>query len=251
MDDDEYRRMIDVGDRHWWYRATRSLLEGLIAPHLATADAATLYLDAAGGSGATGSWLADRATTVLDDFEPVALRAAVQDHTGYRPVRADLNALPHRTSSFDAVLCVTALYHKMNPDPQAVVNEFARVTKPGGLICLMEPGGKRLWRGHDEVTQAARRFSLSEMKSMVRTAGLGLVRATGAYSFLVPPAALMGLIERGKSTSDVGRNESGLGGVLGQLARAERALLHKANMPFGLSVIAIGRKPTSSHSRTP
>jgi SAM-dependent methyltransferase len=251
MDDDEYQRMVAAGERHWWYRSTRSLLEMLIAPHLPPISSRTIYLDAAGGSGATGSWLADRAATVLDDFEPVALRAAARDHAGYLAVRADLNSLPHRSASFDAVLCVTALYHKMNPDPQAVVHEFARVTKPGGLVCLMEPGGKKLWRGHDEVTQAARRFSLAEMRSLVRNAGLDLVRATGAYSFLVPPAAAMAIIERGKSKSDVGRNESGLGGVLGQVARAERAVLRKVSLPFGLSVIAIGRKPTTGRTAAP
>ena len=123
---------------------------------------------------------------------------------------------------FDAVLCVTALCHRMNPDPQAIVDEFARVTKPGGLVCLMEPGGKRLWRGHDDVTHTARRFSLAEMRAMVRGAGLDLVRATGAYSFLVPPAAVMGVVERGKNKSDVGRNESGLGGAAGS-GRSRRA----------------------------
>ena len=223
MDDDEYQRMLEAGENHWWYRSTRSLLELLISPHLPRVDTETTYLDAGGGSGATGSWLADRAFTVLDDFEPVALQAAVRDHAGYRGVRADLNHIPHRAGAFDAVLCVTALYHRMNPDPQVVVDEFARVTKPGGLVCLMEPGGKRLWRGHDEVTHAARRFSLAEMRSMVRVAGLDPVRATGAYSFLVPPAAVMGILERGSSKSDVGRNQGGLGGVLGQVARVERS----------------------------
>lgn len=245
MDDDEYRRMVAAGERHWWYRATRSLLEELIAPHLPAVDDSTIFLDAGGGSGATGSWLADRATTVLDDFEAVALKAALEDHAGYRAVRADINRTPHRAGSFDAVLCVTALCHRMNPNPQAIVDEFARITKPGGLVCLMEPGGKRLWRGHDEVTHTARRFSLEELRSMVRVAGLDLVRATGAYSFLVPPAAIMGVIERGKDKSDVGRNESGLGGALGQAARAERAMLRRVSLPFGLSVIAIGRKPSS------
>jgi ubiquinone/menaquinone biosynthesis C-methylase UbiE len=243
VDDDEYQRMVAAGERHWWYRSTSALLEQLVTPHLpGIADTCT-FLDAAGGSGATGSWLADRATTVLDDFEPLALQAATRDHGGYRGVRADLNHMPHPDDAFDAVLCVTALYHRMNPDPQRVVNEFARVTKPGGVVCLMEPGGKKLWRGHDEVTHAARRFSLAEMRSMVRVAGLDLVRATGAYSFLVPPAAVMGVLERGKNKSDVGRNEGGLGGLLGQVARAERALLRKLDLPFGLSVIAIGRKP--------
>jgi SAM-dependent methyltransferase len=248
MDDDEYERMVAAGERHWWYRSTRSLLESLIVPHLLPIDGTSIYLDAGGGSGATGSWLADRATTVLDDFETVALRAAVRDHDGYRSVRADINRVPHPMSAFDAVLCVTALCHRMNPDPQAIVDEFARVTKPGGLVCLMEPGGKRLWRGHDEVTHTARRFSLAEMRSMVGGAGLELVRATGAYSFLVPPAAVMGVIERGKNKSDVGRNEGGLGGVLGQLARVERGLLRRVSLPFGLSVIALGRKPSTTRA---
>ena len=243
MDDDEYQRMVAAGERHWWYRSTRSLLEMLVTPHLPAIAHGTLYLDAGGGSGATGSWLADKALTVLDDFESVALKAAVHDHAGYRGVRADINHIPHGAATFDAVLCVTALCHRMNPDPQAIVTEFARVTKPGGIVCLMEPGGKRLWRGHDDVTHTARRFSLAEMKSMVKGAGLDLERATGAYSFLVPPAAVMGVFEKGKNKSDVGRNEGGLGGTLGQVARAERALLRKVDIPFGLSVIAIGRKP--------
>src|SRR4051794_10422062 len=236
--------MIAAGERHWWYRSTFSLLDQLVAPHLSTTDAESMFLDAAGGSGATGSWLADRATTGLDDFEVVALKAAPAAHDGSRPVHADINHLPHPDHSFAAVLCVTALYHRMIPDPQATVDEFARVTKPGGVVCLMEPGGKRLWRGHDEVTHAARRFSLADMRSMVRVAGLDLVRATGAYSFLLPPAAIMGVVERAKNKSDVGRNQNGLGGLLGQAARAERALLRKVDLPFGLSVIAIGRKPT-------
>ena len=243
VDDDEYARMVAAGERHWWYRSTRSLLEMLVTPHLRATDADSIFLDAGGGSGATGSWLADGATTVLDDFESVALAAATGDHAGYRAVRADINHVPHRDLAFDVVLCVTALCHRMNPDPQAIVDELARVTKPGGLVCLMEPGGKRLWRGHDEVTHTARRFSLDELRTMVRLAGLDLVRATGAYSFLVPPAAVMGILERGKKKSDTGRNASGLGGLLGQVARAERAVLRRVDLPFGLSVIAIGRKP--------
>ena len=240
--------MAAVGERHWWYQSTRSLLEQLVAPHLASYGGSSTFLDAGGGTGATGSWLSARSTTVLDDFEPLALQTAERDHAGYRAVRADINHPPHPDSSFDAVLCVTALCHKMNPDPQAIVDEFARVTKPGGVVCLMEPGGKRLWRGHDEVTHTARRFSLAEMRSMVRHAGLELVRATGAYTFLVPPAAVMGVVERGKNKSDVGRNEAGLGGLLGQTARLERALLRKVDLPFGLSVIAIGRKPIAPTS---
>ena len=242
MDADEYRRMAAAGDRHWWYVATRQLLEQLVVPHLTPPTPQTRYLDAAGGSGATGRWLAARATTLVDDVDEDSVRYASE--AGYRPLVADLNALPHPDDSFDAVLCVTALCHRINVDPARTVREMARVTKPGGAVALMEPGVRRLRRGHDRVTHTARRFSRTELAGLLRGAGLDVVRATGAYAFLVPPAAVLATLERGRATSDVGRNESGLGGVLPALARVERALLRRADLPTGLSVIAIAVKST-------
>jgi SAM-dependent methyltransferase len=240
VDADEYRRMAAAGDRHWWYVATRQLLEQLVVPHLTPPTPQTRYLDAAGGSGATGRWLTARATTLVDDVDEDSVRYASE--AGYRPIVADLNALPHPDDSFDAVLCVTALCHRMNADPARTVREIARVTKPGGAVALMEPGVRRLRRGHDRVTHTARRFSRSDLSGLLRGAGLDVVRATGAYAFLVPPAAVLAMLERGRATSDVGRNESGLGGVLPALARVERALLRRADLPTGLSVIAIAVK---------
>jgi SAM-dependent methyltransferase len=244
MDLDEYRRMAAAADHHWWYRATRALLADLLGSRLPATSASTLYLDAAGGTGATGRWLADRATTVLADWEPFALATAPTASAGYRPVRADLNALAHPDGSFDAVLCVTALYHRMNPDPQLTVRELARVCRPGGLVCLMEPGVRRLRRPHDVVTHAARRFSRGDLVELVRGAELELVRSTGAYTFLVPPAAALAVLHRGEATSDVDQHAGGLGGLLGALARAERVVLRHVDLPFGLSVLAVGRKPT-------
>lgn len=232
--------MAAAGDRHWWYVATRQLLEQLVVPHLTPPTPHTRYLDAAGGSGATGRWLAARATTLVDDVDEDSVRYASE--AGYRPIVADLNALPHPDETFDAVLCVTALCHRMNVDPARTVREMARVTKPGGAVALMEPGVRRLRRGHDRVTHTARRFSRSDLAGLLRGAGLDVVRATGAYAFLVPPAAVLAMLERGRATSDVGRNESGLGGVLPALARGERALLRRADLPTGLSVIAIAVK---------
>jgi SAM-dependent methyltransferase len=241
VDADEYRRMAEAGESHWWYVSTRELLAQLVLPLLAPAMSDTCYLDAAGGSGATGRWLAERALTLVDDVDEASVRYAAAH--GYRPVVADLNALPHRDHVFDAVLCVTALCHRMNDDPAATVREMARVTKPGGVVALMEPGVRRLRRGHDRVTHTARRFSKGDLADLLRRAGLDVVRATGAYTFLVPPAAVLAVLERGRAASDVGRNQSGLGGALSTLARAERAVLRHANLPTGLSVIAIGVKP--------
>lgn len=248
MDADEYRRMADAGRDHWWYRNTRLLLAELLVPHLEGRDA-PVVLDAGGGTGATGGWMTRFATTVLADIEPMALDVARQDHGAHRgghgllAVQADLNRLPFADGSFDLVLCVTALCHRMNPDPGAIVRDFARLTKPGGVVCLWEPGVRRLRRGHDDVTHTGRRFSVGDLRDLAVGAGLRVERATGAYSFLVPPAAVLGVVEKGQQKSDVGRNETGLGGVFPALAKAERALLRRTDLPAGLSAIVVATKP--------
>jgi SAM-dependent methyltransferase len=240
MDADEYRRMAAAGEHHWWYRSTRSLLRQLLGPHLA---GATCVLDAGGGTGATGGWMTEYAPVVLADYDAFALQVGVEDFPGFLPTRADLNHLPFAAGSFDAVLCVTALCHRMNPDPAAIVADFARLTRPGGIVAIQEPGGRRLWRGHDEVTHTARRFSVADLERMCREAGLEIVKATGAYSFLVPPAWVLGKLERGQANSDVGRNESGLFGALALLAKLERQVLRRWSLPWGLSAVVIARKP--------
>jgi len=242
MDAEEYRRMAEAGESHWWYRSTRLLLRQLIEPHLDRSPDG-LHLDAAGGTGATGGWLTEYAPTVLLDFDHFALQVAREDHPGYRPIRGDLNRMPFVDNSFSSILCVTALCHRMNPDPGAIVADFARLAKPGAVVALMEPGGKRLWRSHDDVTHTGRRFSVAELRSMATASGLEIITATGAYSFLVPAACVMGKLEKNKAKSDVGRNESGLCGLLGALAGAERRLLKRFRLPFGLSAIVIARKP--------
>ena len=205
-----------------------------------------LVLDAGGGTGATGGWMTEYAPTVLADFEPMALEVARDEHDPVcDPVRADLNHLPFADDSFDVVLCVTALCHRMNPDPAAIVRDFARVTRPGGVVCLMEPGGKRLWRGHDEVTHTARRFSVRRaLDRWWSAAGLEVQRATGAYSFLVPPAggaAASSNAARRRATSVA--TSPGSVARSGVLARAERRLLRRVDLPIGLSAIALARKP--------
>jgi hypothetical protein len=146
-------------------------------------------------------------------------------------------------------LCVTVLYHRSIPSPTAVVGELARVTRPGGVVCLMEPGVRRLRRAHDRVTHTARRFSLSDLRGLLTDNDMRVERATGAFSFLVPAAAAKAVVERGRMASDLDESPDGLGGVFGRMATAERALLRRVSLPAGLSVLAVGRVGHGRHER--
>jgi SAM-dependent methyltransferase len=246
MDADEYRRMAEVESTHWWYAATRTLLQQLLADRLRPGGR---FLDVGGGTGATGAWLADHGELVVADIEPTAVDSYRQHHTVAGAVAADLNSLPFASASFDAVLCVTVLCHRAVPSPAHAVGELARVLRPGGLLCLQEPGVRRLRRAHDRVTHTGRRFSRRDLADLVVGAGLDLERSTGAYSFLVPPAAAKMLLERGETSSDLDRNPGGLGGALGATASVERRLLRHVDLPAGLSVLAVGRRSGGDTSR--
>ena len=84
----------------------------------------------------------------------------------------------------------------------------------------------------------------ADLTDMLTAAGLDTLSSTGAYSFLVPPAWVKAKIERGRTSSDLNRNQSGLAGSLELAARAERAVLRRLSLPAGLSVVAVGRKPS-------
>ena len=236
----EYRRMADVEDLHWWYRSTRALLQQLLAPSLASGGR---FLDVGCGTGATGGWLGRRGDLVAVDFEVQALTLFGERHDSIGLLAADAGRLPLAADVFDAAICVTVLCHRSIADPAAVVRELARVVRPGGVLCLWEPGVKRLHRAHDRVTHTGRRFSRRALAGHVTAAGLTLERSTGAYSFLVPAAAAKALVERGEVKSDLDNNAGGLRGTLGGLASAERRLLRRVDLPFGLTVVAVGRKP--------
>ena len=235
----EYRRMAEVEDTHWWYRSTRALLRQILSDRL---EPGGRFLDLGAGTGATGAWLADLGRVVATDFEPMALAMHRELHARSEVVASDATYLPFDDDVFDAVLCVTVLCHRSIVNPAEAVAEMVRVVKPGGVVCLMEPGVRRLRRAHDRVTHTGRRFSRRDLAALLSSNGVHIERSTGAYAFLLPPAAIKMLIERGRSSSDLARNGSGLGGALSAIAGAERHVIHRLDLPVGLSALAIGRR---------
>src|SRR4051794_2499917 len=147
MEADEYRRLIDATESHWWFGATSELAAQMLGSDGFQIGPTTLCLDAGGGSGATSSWLAKRSRTVVCEYEPVAIDAAVDRYPSYLAARGNINLLPFHDDTFQIVMCVTALCHEMNPDPGATVRELARVVAPGGRLFLLEPNHRWLWRG--------------------------------------------------------------------------------------------------------
>lgn len=93
--------------------------------------------------------------------------------SGYRDTRADVYgdaaAMPVRTSSVDTVLATELLEHV--PDPGAVVAEFARILRPGGLVITTAPF---FFPTHDR--QDFFRFGPAAVAEMMRRSGIDVVQ---------------------------------------------------------------------------
>jgi SAM-dependent methyltransferase len=242
MEVEEYARIAAAEDEHWWYRNTRALVGDLLAPWL---PRARRILDAGCGPGGNGAWLARHGTVVGVDVSTDALAFVRARRPDTIPVRGSITELPFPARAFDIVVGVTVLY-TVDDDGRAF-DELARVLAPGGAMIVAEPAFEALRREHDTTVHGRRRYRRDRLVALARGAGLDVRRATYAYSFLAPPAAVLGGLDRlrgrvstgsGAATgSDVERRT--LDPLFAPLAAAERRVLARHDVPVGTSVILV------------
>lgn len=243
MEAREYELMARAENDHWWYASTRAFLRIWLLPFLPTQSAGfrPRILDVGCGSGSAGGWLNDSGDTVGLDVSADALRLYRVSHHGQPEIGSAIN-LPHPSNTFDAVICVTVLYHEWIQEPAEAIAEFVRVLKPGGVMIVLEPGVTWLRRAHDREVMTARRFNRRTLRSLFTGLSVDVRRVTGLYTFLVPPAAILSVVQRRLSKSDLSHHQSGGGGLAIRVAGIERLLITRINLPTGLSVAALAVK---------
>ena len=241
MEVEEYARIAAVEDDHWWYRNTRALAADLLDPWL---HSASRILDAGCGPGGNGAWLATHGAVVGVDLSPDALAFVRARRPTTVPVRARVEALPFPDGVYDVVVGLTVLYTV--PDDAGAVAELARVLRPGGALLLVEPAFPALARAHDATVHGRRRYRRAQLSAIAADAGLTVARATYAYSFLAPPAAALGALDRLRhqrdepAGSDV--DKRALDRVFAPLAERERRWLEGHDLPFGTSLVLLATR---------
>lgn len=99
-------------------------------------SSATRGLDVATGAGHTAGALTEAGVddVVATDAAPGMVETAVTAFPTASGVVCDAESLPFETGSFDAATCRIAAHHF--PDPQAFVEEVARVLESGGTLAF-------------------------------------------------------------------------------------------------------------------
>ena len=257
----EYAAMYRVEDTFWWYVGMRAIVRALVGDRL---DAAGRVLDAGCGTGGNLAWWqrrADPKNGLLStgiDLSPDALMFGSRRGLT-RLSRASISDLPFADSTFDGVLSLDVLYHLNVADDRRALAELARVTRPGGWVCVRVPAFDSLRSAHDAAVHTRERYRRGPLAQRVTQAGLIVDRATYANTLLFPAAVASRILTRGNHgdsgasgpteevASDV-RPASAIVQAFGMAAlHLEAGILRAANLPFGLSAIVVATRPMDAH----
>jgi SAM-dependent methyltransferase len=244
MDERLMKAMLEVDERHWWYRGRRRIvraeLDRLGLP------AGVRVLDAGCGSGRTLQELVDYGEVSGIELDPDA--AGVAASKGYGEVQVGrLEELPWEDDTFDLITCLDVIEH--TPDDRLTLTELRRVAKPGGWLLVTVPAYQSLWSLHDAANHHYRRYGRRALRRVAVETGWRIHRVTSFNSILLPPAAVVRLAQRHREPDSGYSPQIGLGpvwlnDVLERPLRLEaRWLARGGTLPAGLSLLAVLENP--------
>jgi SAM-dependent methyltransferase len=237
-------RMLQIEERHWWFRARQEILLDLLRRWVPPGGR---VLDVGCGTGYfLGAAQEDWEVWGLDPApEAVAFCHSrgllrVSQGTSDDLKSADLPAV-------DAVTFFDVLEH-LDDDKAALEAAGARL-KPGGLVLATVPAYPWLWSSHDVWNHHRRRYTRETFNSVLRSAALEPVVLTYYNNRLFPLALLPRLLDRPRNRG--GQSEELLpiptrpvNQLLYRVFRSERRRLTAANprpFRFGLSLLTVAR----------
>jgi SAM-dependent methyltransferase len=239
--------MFHLEDAYWWYVGMRRICDTLLKRDLSANNTAGLrILDAGAGTGGSLQLLERYGAVTAFDFAPLAAEMYARREKG-RVCVASIDAIPFADNTFDLVTSFDVVCQLDQAQEGPALQEVQRVLKPGGAFLVRVPAFQFLYGPHDVVLHTRHRYSAPEMSAKLERAGFRPLCTTYANTILFPVALarrlLLKLVRPGATDSDVRPVPAPLNSLFTGVLSLEAAVLAKTRLPFGLSVIALARKP--------
>jgi SAM-dependent methyltransferase len=243
MRPEQYDLMREVEDRLWWYRGMRGILFSLLERYDVLLPGIRI-LDAGCGTGRLLTAYRERGFSPVGlDSHPLALRYTAQ--RGHECVTGgSVNELPFAEARFDLVSCIDVIVGAAVDDVSAV-RELCRVTRPGGWVLVSVAAYQWLMSAHDRAVHAARRYTARQVHTLFEEAGLRVAKLTYANTMLFPAAAARRLLTRHADPAGWRETEvppAWLNEPFRAVLALEQRLIGLGSLPFGLTIIALGRR---------
>ncbi len=204
MQPEEYDRLRQIDETHWFYRGKRDIVRYWI-DHYLRLTPEDLLID--GGAG-TGTWAVEmaarcRVLAIDDHDESLALASARVAAAGGRMLKSGLNAVDLPSGVATAVTLMDVLEHL--DDDVGALQEMIRLTRPGGLIVITVPALQWLWSDWDVTLHHRRRYTRRSLRQLLEQPGARILRCSYFNSLMLPPIALVRWYRRMWPASDGGK----------------------------------------------
>ena len=238
-----YPILYQVEETHWWYLGRRRIIQSLVEQILPMLNNHNpRILDVGCGTGANLKML-----SAFGKADGVDISEQAVDFCRERGLNSvKLGAaeeLPYENASFELVTALDVVEHL--DDDVAGLREMRRVLGRDGRLLLFVPAFMFLWGVQDDVSNHRRRYTLPHLLRVVEEAGFAIEWSSYANISFFMPVLLVRSVMRWLSLSaatEYGINISLMNGPFSWLFGAERFVLKRGRLPFGVSAVCIARR---------
>jgi 2-polyprenyl-3-methyl-5-hydroxy-6-metoxy-1,4-benzoquinol methylase len=254
MDPTFYASYFRHETTHWWFRWRFDLISDVLAS--LGNDRPLRILDAGCGTGQMLKCLESHGDAIGLDSSSQAIGYA-RKRGVKRLVQGSITDPPFRDGSFDCVVALDVIEHV--DDDIGILTKLHEVVKPGGHLIVTVPAFKVLWSEHDEINQHKRRYRSGELRSLIEDAGFDLKRVTYCNTALFLPVLAMrkakNVLRSARKSrradpdaleSDLDEYPAPINSALYWLLKAESKVVRHTDLPFGVSILAVARRPLAT-----
>lgn len=235
-----YKDLYLLEDSHWWHRAKRANVRGLLLKFLL--DKRPKILDVGCGAGKNveefsrigPTWGIDNAKEAIEFCEKRGLKTVKLGN-------AEATNFP--VDSFNIVAILDVLEHT---NDRKTLKEAYRILKSKGLVVITVPAFSILWSRWDVVLHHKRRYTRKSLQKILEQQSFEILKISYMFSFLFIPIFIIRVVKSKISTkiykSDFRINAPIINYLLTVASRVESYFIQHFNVPFGTSIICIARK---------
>ncbi|HSZ03285.1 MAG TPA: class I SAM-dependent methyltransferase [Terriglobales bacterium] len=248
MDRDYGDRYRDLFETHWWWRARTEYIVETLRRYRPAAGWTTI-LDIGCGDGLFFGRLKEFGE--VEGIEPSAELVSADNADRNRIYICSFDE--HFTSGkqYSLILMLDVLEHLERP--VAALRHAVELLEPDGTLVATVPAFKVLWTNHDVLNHHQTRYTKKSFRNLADGAGLDIEEERYLYHWTFPIKLGLGLAEQAfrlKTTLpkvSKGRwNE-----FLYRISRLEQMTLSRLRVPFGSSLLVVGKKKQADNPPLP
>ena len=129
-------------------------------------------------------------------------------------------------------------------EPERAIRHALDLLEPDGLFLATVPAFNALWTGHDDLNQHLRRYTKGSFKRLARSAGLQIGTLCYFFHWTFPGKLGVRLVEAIRSSQPRPPTvpKPVINNSLYALSRFEAATVGRLRLPFGSSLLAVGKR---------